>query len=222
MNGVQRYRMTLIRQHAQAGQMTVRYHRQDFEKFFYRRWSWHHRRLKMRAISGSSQMRSMISPDCATTRRSLYDQFPSESCAKRSTVLRYPQGSPVPEMPGHVSKRVVRRAGLLSLQEFKRLADRCAIQVQFCPRKPLEIPQLTGTPATAWPVRRSAAWHDVYDHRRAVSAVKLKCRGVAPWLRPSSKGCGKPLDRNGGHQRICRSRVSQEISRRRTSCIERP
>jgi hypothetical protein len=99
----------------------------------------------MRAISGSSQMPSMISPDYATTRRSLHDQFPSESCAKRSTALRYPQGSPVPEMPGHVSKRVVRRAGLLSLQEFKRLADWCTTQAQFYPQKPLEIPQLGNT-----------------------------------------------------------------------------
>ena len=76
----------------------------------------------------------MISPDCATTRRSLHDQFPSENYAKRSTALQYPQGSPMPEMPDHVSKRVVRRADLLSLQAFECVADRRIVCVQPGPQ----------------------------------------------------------------------------------------
>jgi hypothetical protein len=71
-------------------------------------------------------MRSTISTDCATARRSIHDQFPSDRCAKRSAALGCPQGSPVPQVQSHVSKQVVRRADLFSLQKFERMAERCA------------------------------------------------------------------------------------------------
>ena len=71
-------------------------------------------------------MRWKISPDCATARKSNHDLFPSDTCAKGSAALGCPQGSPVPQVPSQVSKRVVRRADLSSLQEFDRMAERCA------------------------------------------------------------------------------------------------
>jgi hypothetical protein len=71
-------------------------------------------------------MRSMISRDCATARRSPHDRFPCDSRAKRSAAPGCPKGSPVPQVRCHVSKRVVRRADLYSLQDFVRMAQRCA------------------------------------------------------------------------------------------------
>jgi hypothetical protein len=69
-------------------------------------------------------MRSTISPGCATARRSIHDRFPSNRCAKRSAARGCSQGSPVPQVQHHVSKRVVRRAGLFSLQKIERMAER--------------------------------------------------------------------------------------------------
>jgi len=71
-------------------------------------------------------MRSTISPDCATARRSLHDQFPGDTCANGPAALGCRQGSPVPQVQSHVSKQVVRRADLFSLQKFERVAERYA------------------------------------------------------------------------------------------------
>ena len=68
-------------------------------------------------------MRSTISPDCATARRSRHDLFPSDGCAKRTAAQGCPQGSPMPQVPRHVPQRVGRRADLFSLQEHGCVAD---------------------------------------------------------------------------------------------------
>ena len=115
-------------------------------------------------------MRSTISPDCATARRSLHDQLPGDGRAKRSAALGCPQGSPVPQVQSHVSKHVVRRADLFSLQDFEGMAERCAAQV-------LSFQQLT------LEVRRQAGWRhtsteepeDMNRSNRGMKHVCPKC-----------------------------------------------
>jgi hypothetical protein len=84
-------------------------------------------------------MRSTISPNCATARSSLHDHFPSNRCARQSAALGYPQGTPVPQVQSHVSKRVVWRADLLSLQKTKSLAERCVVAVLCCEQTPIVV-----------------------------------------------------------------------------------
>jgi len=49
------------------------------------------------------------------------------------------QGSPVPQVPRHISKRVVRRADLFSLQKLERMAERCAAYVPSLRQQTLKV-----------------------------------------------------------------------------------
>ncbi len=73
-----------------------------------------------------SSAHSAPATNCATVRRSIHDQFPSDRCADQSAALGCPQGSAVPQVQSQVFKQLVRRADLFSLQKIARMADRCA------------------------------------------------------------------------------------------------
>jgi len=69
-------------------------------------------------------MRSTISAGCSTVPGSNRDQLPGDNCAKRSAGPGYAQASPVSQVPSHVSKPVVRRTDLFSLQDLEHMAGR--------------------------------------------------------------------------------------------------
>ena len=87
-------------------------------------------------------MRSTISPDCATARRSPHDTFPGDGCARQTTALGCAQASPVPQVRGHLSEHLVRRADMSSLQKLDRLAQRRAARVPCSRQWTLEIDRL--------------------------------------------------------------------------------
>jgi hypothetical protein len=99
-------------------------------------------------------MHSTISPDCATTRWSIHDQFPRHDDAKTRVALGCPQGSPVSQVQSHVPEQVVRRADLCSLQEFERLAQRRAARRLFFQQWTLDATSKPN-PKTQ---RQSGAW----------------------------------------------------------------
>ena len=69
-------------------------------------------------------MRSTISAGCSTAPGSNRDQLPGDNSAKRSAGAGYAQASPVSQVPSHVSKPVVRRTDLFSLQDLEHMAGR--------------------------------------------------------------------------------------------------
>ncbi len=71
-------------------------------------------------------MRSTTSPDCATARRSIHDQFPSDRGAKRSAHQCRVQTSPMPQVSSRIPQRVGWRADLFSLQKYDHMAKRHA------------------------------------------------------------------------------------------------